>query len=116
MEMENGNQELEALAKAIADRVRGTKPQSPKLRVVQEAPEPRPENADRKALIREIKYLSRGYRLLWMVNQATFRKGKLKDLDDGELVSLLKDMQRAIDCPDDDVSYKEAGLLKHLAV
>lgn len=75
-----------------------------------------PESADRLAVMREIKYLARGYRLAWMVNQATFRKGKLKDLDDSEMVALLKDMQRAIDCPDDDVSYKEAGLLKHLAV
>lgn len=74
------------------------------------------DEATREFCRRRVKYLSKAYRLRWMVDQATYRAGKLKDLGDSELVKLMEDMHRAIECPDDDVSYKEAGLLKHLAV
>lgn len=111
---------MEELVALIRKRVSSAPIEKPSLLLVKARGDEKvvddPSDPDRKALLREIKYLAKAYRLTWMMNQATFRKGKLKDLDDGELVSLLKDMQRAIECPDDDVSYKEAGLLKHLAV
>lgn len=67
---------------------------------------------DRASLLKRISDLRRMYRLGWLVRQETFTVGKLTDLDDAALLCLLKRMERASQCPVDDVSYEDADLIK----
>jgi hypothetical protein len=71
------------------------------------------EGPARTAMLKRITDLKRMYRLGWLVNQETFTIGTIYDLDDAAIACLLKRMERAIECPVDDVSYEDAGLVKN---
>lgn len=71
------------------------------------------EGPTRSAMIQRISDLRRMYRLGWLVRQETFTIGTIYDLDDAALACLIKRMERAIECPADDVSYEDAGLVKN---
>lgn len=88
----------------------------PALRLV-ELPERKPRDVGMDAISREahyrrIRYLAGAYRLQWLVDQATFDVANIEDLDDEQLIALLRDMDRARECPELDVSYEERGLVR----
>jgi hypothetical protein len=66
----------------------------------------------RDSHLHRIRYLARAYRLRWLVDQATFDRPGLDSLEDVELVQLHQDMDRAMDCIRDGISFDEAGLLR----
>jgi hypothetical protein len=86
---------------------------TPKLGVAGKQSESVIEAPSRAAMLKRIADLKRMYRLGWLVNQETFTIGTIYDLDDAALACVIKRMERAIECPVDDVSYEEAGLVKN---
>lgn len=113
------DQELEALAEAIAQRVKlRAKPPPTKLALVPKGPAPKPRTMDaieRESRIRWIQALARVYRPAGMdliVKQAMIGKRYMSDLDDDELTELLNNIDRARDCLIDGITFEEAGLLR----
>lgn len=94
--------------------------EKPRLRLV-ELPEKstRPEHEidpiTREMHYKRIRYLASAYRLQWLVDQATFECTNLEDLSDDDLVRLHRDIERARECPHEDISYEEAGLIRSRA-
>lgn len=92
----------------------------PKLRLV-DLPERAPRNEQeidpitREMHCRRIRYLAGAYRLQWLVDQATFHCANIEDLSDEDLLKLHRDMDRARECPIEDVSYEDAGLVRNRA-
>lgn len=87
----------------------------PELRVVgsveQAAPLPR-STVDRSILIRRIRDMERLHDLGWLVRQETMHAGfRLGQLDMPELSALFDRLWSAIQCPVEDVSYFDAGLI-----
>jgi hypothetical protein len=70
------------------------------------------DGVSREAHYRRIRYIASAYRLQWLVDQATFDIANIEDLPDDQLSDLLRDMDRARECPQEDVSYEEAGLIR----
>lgn len=66
----------------------------------------------RDAYIRRIRWLSRAFRLQWLLDQGTFHVASIECLEDAELSALLGDMERARECMRDDVSFEDAGLIR----
>jgi len=82
---------------------------------VVEAPKRAPElfnDNDREWIREQIRTLRRIYNLDWFVRQEMFGKYGLEDLSDEELVSLLRLVERAVQCIRDEVSFEEAGLIR----
>lgn len=109
--------ELEALARAIAERVNGARPEPPRLRVVrQRLPEgPCLAPPVRSSYIRLIRSLERAYSAYGIdliINQALVGKSRLEDLDDRELAVLVDDLQRARECIAEGISFEDAGLIR----
>lgn len=106
---------LEALAKMIAAQLEGA-PKKPVLRLVElPAKEPRDVGMDaiqREAHYRRIRYFAGAYKLQWLVDQALFNHANLEDLPDEDLIALHRDMDRARECPEFDVSFEERGLVR----
>ena len=110
---------LEALAKMIATHLENAPPAKPNLRLI-ELPERKPRDIGMDAISREmhyrrIRYMAGAYKLQWLVDQATWECTNIEDLSDEELVELHRDMDRARECPQDDVSFEEAGLVRSRA-
>lgn len=47
-----------------------------------------------------------------LVEQACVGVGNLEQLSDADLVKLMKDMHKGLDCIRDDVSFEDAGLIR----
>lgn len=73
----------------------------------------RMDGVTRAAVLTRIRYLADAYQLQWLPQQATFAKGKLSSLDDGDLAGLLRDMERARECSSEDVSFDDANLVRN---
>lgn len=74
-----------------------------------------PESADpvtRESHLRMIRHLRNRYGLQMLVDQATFGRGSLEQLDDRELAALHADLFRAFECLRDGVSWEDAGLIR----
>lgn len=87
----------------------------PALRVVEGKPAGM-DVIERESHLRFIRSMRRAYRHVGMdliINQATLGKGTIDDLTDQELVQLHRDMDRARDCLRDDISFEDAGLIRH---
>ena len=69
------------------------------------------DSITRESVLRRVRYLARAYGLRWMIDQATFNKANLDYLEDHEMSALLRNMERARECPDYDISYQAAGLV-----
>jgi len=109
---------LEALAKMIAAQLESA-PKKPKLRLI-DLPERKPRDVGMDAISREmhyrrIRYLAGAYRLQWLVDQACFACANIEDLGDAELIELHADMEKARECPIEDVSFEDAGLVRSRA-
>lgn len=61
-------------------------------------------------MLREIQSLRKEFRLGWLVKQEATGASSLNVLDDQAIERLLSFMRRAADCPEYDVSYRDAGL------
>lgn len=91
----------------------------PQLRLV-ELPQKPPKVDCMDPLLREahykrIRYMASAYKLQWLVDQATFDCLNIEDLGDEALIELHRDMDRARECPEFDVSYEERGLIRNRA-
>lgn len=106
---------LRELAEKMAAVMEGERAK-PKLRLVDlPARKPRDVGMDdisRDAHYKRIRYLASAYKLQWLVDQATWEVANIEDLPDAELIELLRDMDRARECPEFDVSYEERGLVR----
>lgn len=86
----------------------------PALRLVSPAPLV-PQTADpvtRESHLRMIRHLRNRYGMQILVDQATFARGTLEQLEDDELAQLHGDMFRAYECLRDGVSWEDAGLIR----
>lgn len=93
--------------------------EKPKLRLIELPARPQREIGldwiAREAHYKRIRYLAGAYRLQWLVEQATFHCCNIEDLSDDELIALHRDLDRARECPEDDVSYQDRGLVRNRA-
>lgn len=107
---------MSELAALIRKRARNAPAAKPQLRVVrvelQDPPAPTFDNVTRDAYLRRIRYLARAYRLGWLVDQETFHVAGLDTLENADLSKLLEKMERARECPQFDVSYEDADLVR----
>ena len=96
-----------------------------RLTVVAPAPLPREQPAPgelqfdditRNAVIFRIRDLQRMFGLGWLVRQETFHVPGLECLEDGELSSLLSDMERARECLDEGIDLEHTGLIRSRAL
>lgn len=103
----------EALLEKLHERIAAAPPARPKpaLRVVGHDM----DSVTRESHIRMISSLRKFYKPYGMdllINQALLGKGALDDLEDDELVALLRNIDRARECISDGISFEEAGLLR----
>jgi hypothetical protein len=56
--------------------------------------------------------LARGYGLGWLIDQATFDRPGLETLEDDEIIALHRDMDRAMECRRDGISFEDADLVR----
>ena len=120
------DQEMDKLAELIALRAQRKMGMKPSLAVVgSEKPArasaaptaPSPTRMD--VVLRESHYrMIRHFRRIWgapmqmVIDQACFGYMGIEQLPDEDLIQLHKDLERALDCMRDGVSFEEAGLLK----
>lgn len=112
--------ELEALAKAIAARVKGAKQANRQhLRLVAAAEDNLPgmDSIKRDSYARMIRHYRRnwGAPMQLLIDQACFGVAGIESLSDDALIDLMHAMQRGMECIRDDVSFEDAGLLKTIA-
>lgn len=107
---------------ARAAEIRTGNKRKPRLRAVPDQPAECARTMDavtRESHVRMITSLRRFYRPYGMdliVNQALIGKGSVDDLDDDDLVALLRSIDRARECIADGIGFDEAGLLHSAAV
>ena len=85
----------------------------PALRVVAEQPR-RMDDLHRESHCRMIRHFRRnwGPPMQQLIDQACFGLAGIEQLSDDDLVQLHKDMERAMDCMRDGISFEDAGLLR----
>lgn len=114
---------MSELVELLRARVRSAPLPKPQLRLVTPAtvavlassPPRRMDAITRESYVRMIVSLRRFYLPYGMdvlVNQALLGKSSVEDLEDEELVALLRTMDRARDCIAEGISFEEAGLLR----
>lgn len=75
----------------------------------------RMDEVTRQSHIRLIRSIVRAYRPFGMqllVDQATIGKSRVEDLDDDSLINLHRDIERALECIQDGITFTEAGLIR----
>lgn len=117
--MAMSRERLRELAQEMAKHMGIEAKPTPQLRLVGNPVESsRPRRFDsitRASHIDRIRYLSRGYGLNWLIEQATFDRPGLDSLDDDELIQLHRDMDKAMDCIRDGVAFEDADLVRRLS-
>lgn len=113
------DEKLMELAKKMAE-VTLREREKPKLRLVDLPPKREAVDHGIDAITREmhyrrIRYLASAYGLQWLVDQATFSVVNIEDLSDDDLIALHRDIERARECPLEDVSFEDAGLVRNRA-
>ncbi|TAA45667.1 hypothetical protein [Pseudoxanthomonas winnipegensis] len=73
------------------------------------------DSVTREHCLRRIRRLRDSYRLHWLVEQHTFNIGALDQLDDNELAALLRDVEKARECSDENIPFEDAGLIRSVA-
>lgn len=87
----------------------------PELSIVPPAVARRPKLFDsvtRDCHLQRIRYLAMGYGLTWLVEQATFDRAGLDDLEDQELIALHEDMDKAMECRREGIAFDDVGLVR----
>ncbi len=70
---------------------------------------------DRESHCRMIRHFRRamGYAGQMLIDQAAFGYASMEQLPDDELIRLHQDMERAMECIRDGVSFEDAGLIRY---
>ena len=84
---------LEALAQALANKVRRNSGGTARLQIVQSAPSPIFDGVTRESILRRVRFLARSYGLQFLVDQATFNAPSLECLADPALSQLLSELE-----------------------
>lgn len=109
------NLALEALADALARKVKRHTGVTPHLQIVA-TPKVRlaasMDSVTRMCAIRRIQMLARVYRLHILLEQGIFGLSNIEQLEDDALRALLEDMERGRECVVEGVSLEEAGLIR----
>ncbi|WP_312325675.1 hypothetical protein [Stenotrophomonas sp.] len=120
------DQEMDKLAELIALRAQRKMGLKPSLAVVGSAKPAKPSAVGALApemrmdvVLRESHYrMIRHFRRIWgtpmqmVIDQACFGYMGIEQLPDDDLIQLHKDLERALDCIRDGVSFEDAGLLR----
>lgn len=107
---------IEALAQVVARTSKGVRP----LRAVASQPieAPRPaackDAPTRQACIARIRFLKQAFGLGWMIEQATFNRSSLQALEDGEICSLLIEMERAREHAADGIPLEDGNFVRSI--
>lgn len=101
---------LDALAQALARKVRNAPPTRPRLRLVTTAAPTLYDSITRDCCLKRIRFLARAFRLQWLVEQAAFNTGGVDCLEDPELQALLTKLERARECIAEGISFEDADL------
>lgn len=92
-----------------------TPPKRPALRLVESRPAPKAEQwmdaVTRESHVKMIRHLTKRYSLQILVDQATFGKGAVDQLEDADLAALLGNLHRARECAEEGISLEDAGLI-----
>lgn len=111
--------ELEALARAIAARVRAaeranSKPALKLVRCCSTADDQCLDAITRESHIRLIRHLRRrcGPASQELIDRATFGLSGVEQLPDEQLVQLHEDLERALDCVREGISFEDADLYR----
>jgi hypothetical protein len=97
----------------IANTTRGVRPVKPHLRVIEAKPEKRLfDGPTRDFCIRRIRFLSRAYRLQWLIDQHQFNAPCLESLSDRELSALVRALEHARECIAENLPLEDAGLIQ----
>lgn len=77
-------------------------------------PDPGMHELERESHSRMIRHFRRrlGYAGQLLMDQATFGVSGIECLDDASLVQLHRDMERAMECVQEGISFEDAGLIK----
>jgi hypothetical protein len=70
------------------------------------------DEVTRESHLRMIRHLRRMYGLQVLVDQATFGRCSIEQLEDEEIIQLHADLNRARECGIEGISIEEAGLLR----
>lgn len=70
---------------------------------------------NRESHVRMILHLRDRYRLHFLVAQGLFGKNGFGDLSDDEVIALHRDLDRAVQCIQDGISFEDAGLIRSLS-
>jgi hypothetical protein len=115
--MAMSREKLRELAQQMAECMGVPPREQPQLRVVADgdpefAPNARLSAEDRLVLLDRVTDLANLYSLGWLVRQETAKnRGVLEGLQDQALVALVRKLERARQCREDDVAFDEVGLV-----
>lgn len=73
------------------------------------------DEVTRQSHLRMIKSMVRAFRpygLQLLVDQATIGKSRIDDLDDEAVIDLHRNLERALECIQDGITFAEAGLIR----
>lgn len=105
---------LEALTKMFMEEFGDVAPARPRLTLVGAAPRVADEDdpVTRQCRLNRIRWLSKAFRLGWLVDQHCFGLAGPDCLDHRALEALHRDMERARACAAEGISYEDAGLIR----
>jgi hypothetical protein len=111
MEKREGQDEMERLARLLADKVNGGL--RTRLRLVSSPSATAQDDAvTRECRLKRIRWLARAFRLQWLVDQHCFGFPGPDCLEKVDLIALHKDMERARECTAEGISFEDAGLIR----
>lgn len=106
----------DALLHKLVERINAAPNARPALSLVVPGVRTGFDSVVRESHLRMIRSLARTYQqfgVQLIVDQATLGKVGIDELSDDELISLHRDLDRARECIRDDVSFEDAGLIRH---
>lgn len=106
----------EALLNKLVERISVAPDRKPALFAVSGKRSAHFDAVARDSHLRMIRSLAKAYRpfgVQIIIDQATLGHASIEDLDDDALIALHRDLDRARECIRDDVSFEEAGLIRH---
>lgn len=106
-------QEIERLARALADTVKGVRPTRIRLRMLEPPKSELFDSITREACLRRIRFLTQRYSLAWLVEQETFDTPGIECASDQQLSDTLKALENARECLQEGIPFEDAGLIRN---
>lgn len=103
---------LEALAQALANKVRRSNGGGGRLQVVPSPPSPIFDGVTRESILRRVRFLARSYGLQFLVDQATFNAPSLETLSDKALSKLLTELENTREALAAGVAIEDLELMR----